>query len=64
MATTTDSDSLLESLFEDLRAQLAALNELNHPVYPSNPRRVAELEAQIAELRSAIAARKAALRPA
>lgn len=64
MATTTDTDTLLESLFEDLRAQMNALNDLHHPVYPSNPKRVAELEARIAELKAAITARKSALRAA
>ena len=62
MATIADSDPLLESLYDDLRAQLAAVNELHHPVYPASPKRIAELEAHIAELRAAIAARKAVLK--
>ena len=64
MATITDSDLLLDSLFDDLRAQMNALNDLHHPVYPANPKRVAELEARIAELKASITARKAALRTA
>jgi hypothetical protein len=64
MATVADSDLLLEALYEDLRAQLSAVNDLHHPVYPANPARIAAFEARIAELRAAIAARKAALRGA
>ena len=64
MATITDSDLLLDSLFDDLRAQMNALNDLHHPVYPANPKRVVELEARIAELKASITARKAALRTA
>ena len=64
MATITDSDPHLDSLLEDLRAQMNALNDLHHPVYPANPKRVAELEARIAELKASITARKSALRTA
>jgi hypothetical protein len=55
------TDDQLTALNDDLKAQLAALNDLHHPVYPGNPRRIAELEARIAEIRVAIAERKAAL---
>ncbi len=55
------SDPLLISLLDDLRAQMSALNDLLHPVYPGNPKRIAELEARIAEIRVALAERKAAL---
>ena len=64
MATVTDSDSFIDSLYDDLRAALSAANDLHHPVYPASPKRIAELEARIAEIRLSIAARKAALRPA
>ena len=62
MTATADSDLLLEGLYEDLRAQLSAVNELYHPVYPASPVRIAAVDARIAELRASIAARKAALR--
>jgi len=58
MTTPPDSDLLLESLNDELRAQMAALNELHHPVYTAGPKRIAELERRIAELRSAIGARR------
>ncbi len=64
MAKIIDHDPILQSLRENLRAQMVALNELHHPVYPSNPKRIAEFEALIAELRSAISARRATLTPA
>ena len=62
MTATADADLLLEGLYEDLRAQLSAVNELYHPVYPAKPARIMELNARIAELRASIAARKAVLR--
>lgn len=62
MTATADSDLLLEGLFEDLRAQLSAVNDLYHPVYPAAPARIAALDTRIAELRASIAARKTALR--
>jgi hypothetical protein len=58
MTTPPDSDLLLESLNDELRAQMAALNDLHHPVYPAGPKRIAELEHRIAELRAAIVARR------
>jgi hypothetical protein len=58
MTTPPDYDPVLESLQEELRSQMWALNELHHPVYPSNPKRVAELEHLVAEIRQAIVARR------
>lgn len=58
MTTPADHDLLSESLQDELRAQLAALNDLHHPVYPANPRRIAELERRIDELRAAITVRR------
>ena len=49
---------MLESLRDELRAQMAALNELHHPVYPSAPSRVVELEARIMQVRESISARR------
>jgi hypothetical protein len=59
-----DNDPLLESLREDLSARIIALNELHHPVYPADPKRIAEVERRIEELRAAIAARRRDLVPA
>jgi hypothetical protein len=53
-----DSDPILDSLQDELRMQLAALNELHHPVYPSDPKRIAELERLVADLRTDILARR------
>jgi hypothetical protein len=64
MTTPADHDALLESLSDELRAQMAALNDLHHPVYPGDPRRIAELERRIDELRAAIVARRRELAPA
>ena len=61
MTTPPDSDLLLESLNDEMRAQMAALNDLHHPVYPSGPKRIAELERRVAELRAAIGDRRRAL---
>lgn len=58
MTTPTDCDLLLESLNDELRAQMAALNDLHHPVYTAGPKRIGELERRIAELRAAIVARR------
>lgn len=58
MTTLPDTDPTLESLLDELRAVLAALNELHHPVYPASPRRIAEVEARAGELRGQIAARR------
>jgi hypothetical protein len=58
MSLPTDHDALIESLREDLKAQMAALNMLHHPVYAGDPRRIGELEARIEQIRAAIAARK------
>lgn len=59
---TPDSDVVLESLLDELRAVTAALNELHHPVYPAAPRRIAELEARLEVLRRDVAARRRDLR--
>lgn len=59
---TPDSDLILESLLDELRAVTAALNDLHHPVYPADPRRVAEFEARADALRADIAARRRDLR--
>lgn len=58
MTTPPDSDLLLESLNDELRAQMAALNDLHHPVYPAGPKRIAELEKRIADLRATIVSRR------
>jgi hypothetical protein len=63
MTTPPDHDPLVESLQDELRAQLYALNELHHPVYPASPERIAELERRVEELRAAIATRRQELRP-
>lgn len=63
MTTPPDHDDLLESLNEELRTTLHSLNDLHHPVYPSDPRRVAELERRVADTREAIVARRHQLRP-
>lgn len=53
-----DSDPILDSLQDELRMQMSALNELHHPVYPADPRRIAELERLIQDLREEIGARR------
>lgn len=58
MTTPPDSDLLLESLNDELRSQMAALNDLHHPVYTAGPKRIAELEKRIAELRATIVSRR------
>jgi hypothetical protein len=55
-------DPVLDSLQDELRTVLDALNRLHHPVYPGDPGRIAELEREVAELRAVIAARKRSLR--
>jgi len=59
-----DADPVLESLLDELRAVTVALNELHHPVYPSTPARIAEVEARARELRAGISARRRELRGA
>ena len=58
MTTPPDSDPLLESLNDELRAQMVALNDLHHPVNPAGPKQIVELERRIAELRNAIVERR------
>jgi hypothetical protein len=62
MTTPPDYDDLLESMQEELRVTLFALNDLHHPVYPSDPRRVNELERRISDLREGIVARRRELK--
>ena len=62
MTTPPDHDAFVESLQEELRAQLMALNDCHHPVYPSSPGGLAELETRVEELRSSIEARRLLLR--
>lgn len=59
---TPDSDAVLESLLDELRAVTAALNDLHHPVYPADPRRIAELESRLDALRREVAARRRDIR--
>jgi hypothetical protein len=58
-----DNDLQLQSLRDDLRARIVALNELHHPVYPAAPSRIAECERRVEEIRVAIAARRRDLTP-
>lgn len=53
-----DPDPVTASLQDELRAQLAALNDAHHPVYGGNGRRAAALEHRIAQLRADLAARR------
>jgi hypothetical protein len=53
-----ESDPVLTSLHEELKAQLVALNDAYHPVYGADNRQVSNLEARIAQLRADIAARR------
>lgn len=53
-----DCDPVLDSLQDELRMQMSALNELHHPVYPSDPQRIAELERLVQDLREEIGARR------
>jgi len=62
MTTPPDLDPTIESLQEELRAQLAALNDLHHPVYPADPRRIEEATERVAGIRADLAFRKQELR--
>ncbi len=53
-----DSDPTLDSLQDELRMNLSALNDLYHPVYPSDPKRIAELDRVVGELRKRIGERR------
>jgi hypothetical protein len=57
-----DPDPELEALRCELAAVRASLNAEHHPVRPGNPERLAALEARVAEVAAAIAARRAGLR--
>lgn len=61
MTALIENDAQLAALLDDLRARLAALNELHHPVYGGDARRIAEQERQVEALRAAIRARRAEL---
>lgn len=56
--TAAETDPVLASLLDEMRAVTTALNELHHPVYPADPRRIAEVERRIGELRAQIVARR------
>ena len=58
-----DADPILDSLQDDLRMRINALNEAFHPVWPTDPRRIAEIERTVADLRTAILARRRELTP-
>ena len=64
MPVAVETDAHLASLHEELANLIAILNRLYHPVVPTDPDRRRKLEAQVVELRGAIAARRAALRSA
>lgn len=53
-----DPDPLLASLQDELRAQLAALNDACHPVYGAPAARTAALERRVAQLHADLAARR------
>ena len=53
-----DADPILDSLQDDLRMRINALNEALHPVWPTDPKRIAEIERTVADLRAAILARR------
>jgi hypothetical protein len=55
---TIDPDPVIASLQDELRAQLAALNDAHHPVYGGDGVRAAALERRVAQLRAEIAARR------
>ncbi len=57
-----DADPTLESLLDELRSVMTALNDLNHPVYPASPGRIAELDARAQQLRGEVSARRRELR--
>lgn len=58
MFAPRDIDVVLQSLRDEMHEKIIALNALHHPVYPSSPARIAELEATVADLRNQIAARR------
>ncbi len=58
MTTPADRDHLLESLQDELRAQMSALNDMHHPVNPVPATRIAELEKRIDDIRSLIVSRR------
>ena len=53
-----DIDPVLDSLTEELRVQMAALNDLHHPVIQGTPKRIADLTARITSLKTDIQARR------
>ncbi len=56
-----DADLILESHREELRALMASLNDLLHPVHGGPAAQIADLERRIAELKDAMRARRQAL---
>ena len=56
-----ESDPILASLQEELKAQLVALNDAYHPVYQASVTHIAILESRIAQLRVDVVARRRAL---
>ena len=57
-----EADPQLAALTQELRVTLNELNQLHHPVYPSDPEQIAASEAHVAELKSAIKQRKTQLK--
>lgn len=53
-----DPDPLLQSLLVEFQAQMAALNELLHPVRSGDPRRIVSVSDRISELKDAILTRR------
>lgn len=61
MPKAADRDQHLASLQDELRTTITTLNNLYHPVHPVDPDRMKVMEARVAELRDAIAQRRAQL---
>jgi hypothetical protein len=54
----TESDPVLISLHDELKAQMAALNDAYHPVYGAATARIHALEKRIAQVRADLSARR------
>lgn len=59
-----EADVKLAALTQELRVALFELNRLHHPVYPAPAEQVEQAEADVAEIKAAIQARKAELKAA